>query len=289
MIRTTALFALVAAAAAAFATLARSQDEDAATPRFGPAYDDAPAFDGGLPAGTTDIARHGIHWAERKPGYLVAGRSSDWPAAIERSFIERACALTKDGERPMRATSSSEDGGLEWPEELKGHRAVLPGGLELYAAKHAGPYAPGQVLQVLLREPSTGRMSERAGVFGLRWTHVGPDGPAARWADLDGDGAMEVGFRLHFHNGTADDGDFERWFRITDELELEQVHVSLLWDWVSVVSRRERGRIDYRLLRDRDGTLRDEGWFTNPAFGVGPVLAEHREVTFEYTEPYSRH
>ena len=38
-----------------------------------------------------------------------------------------------------------------------------------------------------------------------------------------------------------------------------------------ILSRREEGFIRDRLLRDPDGTLRDEAWFENPAFGLGPV------------------
>ena len=89
--------------------------------------------------------------------------------------------------------------------------------------------------------------------------------------DADGDGYVELGFQLRHHNGTASDGGFIRWLRITDDLDLEEVHVSRLYDWVSVESRREEGFIRYRLLRDPDGTLRDEAWFENPAFGLGPV------------------
>lgn len=233
-------------------------------------YDGAPSFDGALPPGTVAVARQLVGWSRRDPGWEVMGRTSDWPAAVERRFIARLQGI-RGADFDLATHHADLRVGGEW-ESCKGaYRAVIPGGVEVYVVHHLSGFMGRTKLSVVLHRPATGEMSPGTGSCGLYWSEVGSEGPKAFWADLDGDGSVEFGLQLHHHNGTVQDGDFVRWLRITDDLDLEEVHVSPLYNWVSVDSRREEGFIRYRLLRDPDGTLRDEAWFENPAFGVGPV------------------
>ena len=233
-------------------------------------YDGAPSFDGSLPPGTVAVARQPVRWSRRDPGWEVKGRTSDWPAAIERRFIARLQGI-RGADLDLAAHHADLGVGGEW-ESCKGaYRAVLPGGVGVYVVHHGSGFAGRMELSVVLHRPATGEVSRGTGSCGLLWSQVVSEGPRAFWSDIDGDGSVELGFQLHHHNGTASDGGFIRWLRITDDLDLEEVHVSRLYDWVSVESRREEGFIRYRLLRDPDGTLRDEAWFETPSFGLGPV------------------
>ena len=196
------------------------------------------------------------------------GKTTGWPQAVESRFLEAMHATARQRELLEGAPYAGE---IEerWG-KMRGYRMTLPGGTEIYAVEHFGPWTGCLELSLVLRDGATGRVAERAHSMPQKWSSVGKDGPTAWWADLEGDGSLELGLERSYHNGTADNGKFVRWFRVTEELELELVHVSPLRDDVSVVSRGEQGVVRTRLLRSAEGELIHDQWFENPSYGVAP-------------------
>ena len=192
--------------------------------------DALPVFDGRLSPGAQEIAMTPVRWRKRARSQVEYGRTTAWPEEVERRLVDHVAALWRfDADM---ADIDEPGTGDNWPKSMRGCRTVLPGGVEVYAVEHLWVPTGYRGLTFVLRDGATGRVSPRPLSLVQKWSSVGDDGPTAWWADLEGDGSLELGLERSYHNGTVEDGRFVRWFHVTEDLKLELVHVSPLLDEV---------------------------------------------------------
>lgn len=232
------------------------------------AWQALPAFEAALAPGEVELAPRSLYFGQRDPGRLVAGIATDWPEEVEALLLTRVQRDLGRSHVPTAAEAAAEPL-AEWPASFRAWRSGLLDGRELYVLAYSIPTV-ATTLSFVLRDPATGACSPSPVTLGLWWTAVPESGPEVWTVDLDGDGALEIGFRVTDHNGTITQRTGIRWFHVSPELALTEGRTSLLVDEVRVVSHDEQGVVRARLVRTADGGVREDHWFENPKFGLAP-------------------
>lgn len=228
-----------------------------------------PPFDAGLAPGEVEVALRPVLWAPRRPGWHEDGLTADWPIEVEALLLENARRPCSWGCEPVPSVHGARPG-QPWPADLPAFRAILPGGFEVYTLEHGLSTFIERHLILCLREPRSGRLSSRPVTLVRRWTAMLSEGPMAWSADLDGDGRAELGLLVTHHNGTVEHGTGIAWFGFAEDLAPNALRRSIHVEEIRAVSHGEAGVIRSRLVRTRQGELREEAWYENPAFATAP-------------------
>ena len=182
-------------------------------------------------------------------------------------MIERAAQRFQRSSEPYGLSLAP---GAPWPKGTRAFRTVLPGGLTLYALEHPAIPTGPSALSLVLHDPHTDRTSPAPLTLTRRWTHAGRTGPKAWTADLNGDGRPELAFLATFHNGTDMNATGRAWLTFDEDLNVRLDRYTAHEEPYTVDSHGGTGLVRVRLIRTPDGTLREDGWFENPAFQFTP-------------------